>query len=391
MIQRDIEKLVKEAFKQFPVVTVTGPRQSGKTTLIKMIFKNKPYFNLEDPKLREFAKSDPVAFLEQMPNGGIIDEVQYAPELFSYIQVLVDKRKKNGMFILSGSQQFSLQKSISQSLVGRTAIFHLLPLSIAELQKADKLKQKKYEHWIIKGFFPRIHTSRINLNVFYGSYFETYVEKDIRTFINIKDLSLFKKFVSLCAGRIGQLLNKESLARDVGISNKTVEEWLSILEASFILFRMQPYYVNITKRLIKTPKLYFYDTGLACYLLNIGESKQLLNHPLKGNLFENLIVGEVYKHKLNHVLRQNVSFYRDSNDNEIDLLIETGSHCIPIEIKSSKTFHLEFYKTIELLSEELKLEKGALIYGGEDRQNRTNLTVVPWYLVGNYLNELRVC
>ncbi|MES2614018.1 MAG: ATP-binding protein [Bdellovibrionota bacterium] len=388
MIKRDISKVIKETFKHYPVITVTGPRQSGKTTLIQMTFKNKPYFNLEDPRLREFAINDPTAFLDQMPNGGIIDEIQHVPQLFSYIQVLVDARKKNGLFILSGSQQFSLQKSISQSLAGRTAIFHLLPLSISELKKAKKLRQKKFEPFLLDGFFPKIHSGKKqNLNIFYGSYFETYVEKDIRTLINIKDLSLFKKFVTLCAGRIGQLLNKESLARDVGISQKTVEEWLSILEASFILFRLQPYYVNVSKRLIKTPKLYFYEPGLASYLLNISNEEQLSSHPLKGNLFENLIVVEAMKHKFNFALRQNISFYRDSNNNEIDLLIETGNSLLPLEIKSSQTFHMEFVKTIENLSQPLNLVKGAVVYGGDVRQNRTNFTLLPWFSIDDFLKS----
>ncbi len=378
---RKIVPALRKALQEFPVVTVTGPRQSGKTTLIKSQFPNLQYVNLEVPHVQEFAKKDPVSFLKQFSEGGILDEVQRVPELLSYIQVIVDEKKIPGQFVLSGSHQFTLMSSINQSLAGRTAIFHLLPFSLPELKQANLFDPENFDvnEFLLKGFYPRLYSTPTSIDFFYSSYYETYVERDVRELIAIKDLSLFKKFIILCAGRVGQILNKDSLARDAGVSAKTVEEWLSVLEASFIIFRLQPYFENTGKRLIKSPKIYFYDVGLVSFLLGIENIKHVVTHPLRGNIFENMQVVEAIKWRFNLGKQHRFYFYRDAKDNEIDLIFSYGGKLYPIEIKSGATFQDEFLKGIRSAKGVMQLERPIVIYGGVEKQVRTEFDLIPWY------------
>ncbi len=381
MIPRQAAKKLQDLLKEFPVVTVLGPRQSGKTTLIQNLLSNFPYYNLEDLSTRQFAEEDPYGFMDQLPDGGILDEIQRVPKLLSLIQVIVDKKKKNGLFILSGSHQFLLMKNITQSLAGRTALLHLLPLSLAELYQANLLNpsKQKYIYFLKKGFYPKVHAESVNEYDVYANYYQTYVERDIRELIQIHDLSLFRKFIGLCAGRIGQILNKDSLSRDIGISASTVEQWLSVLEASYILFRLSPYHANLGKRLIKSSKLYFYDVGLACYLLNIEFEDQLVNHPLRGNIFENMQIVEAIKYRAERGKNHNLSFYRDSNGNEIDAVFESAQDISLIEIKSAQTYTAEFLKGIEYFNKNKPAKHNIIVYGGNEYQKRSQFHLVPWF------------
>lgn len=379
-ILRKMQSALDKAMGEFPIVTVTGPRQAGKTTLIREHFSNLPYVNLEEPKQRDFAQNDPNLFLKQFQNGGIIDEVQRVPELLSYLQIIVDEKKKAGQFVLSGSHQFTLMRSINQSLAGRTAILNLLPFSLSELNEAHSIDANTDDlnSLMLKGFYPRLYSTNASHGLFYSSYYQTYVERDVRELLVIKDLSLFKKFIILCAGRIGQILNRESLARDVGISGKTVEEWLSVLEASFILFRLPPFYTNFGKRVIKSPKIFFYDVGLACFLLEIENTKHLMSHPLRGNIFENMQIVEAIKWRANQGKPHQMYFYRDTHGNEIDLLFSQAGKIYPIEIKSAETFQNEFLKGIRSVAKETSLEHPLVVFGGSERQERSEFTLVPW-------------
>ncbi len=387
MYKRLLEKKLIESAGQYPVVTITGPRQSGKSTLIKGTFPTKPYANLESTRTKNFAQSDPVGFLGQFPNGAAIDEIQKVPELTSDIQVMVDERKSTGQFILSGSENLVLSESVSQSLAGRTAILKLLPLTIGECRNFP-LECEGLDQFLYTGFYPRIHADCLNPTDFYGSYVETYIERDIRNLLQVKDLSKFRLFVELCAGRIGQLLNKNSLASDVGVAASTIEHWFSILEATFICFRLQPWHHNTTKRLVKSPKLYFYDVGLASYLIGIDEVSQIRTHPLRGALFENLQVVELQKHLYNLNRHNRFYFYRDSQGNEVDLVIQKANTLLPIEIKSSQTFHNSFLKGINHLKKlKLELLKPAVVMGGTSSEHRSDFTIVPWTGLYNFLTS----
>lgn len=375
MINRDIEPVLKSLARQYPVITVTGPRQSGKTTLCRKVFYRMAYVNLESPDTRQFAKEDPRSFLAGYPDGVILDEIQRAPQLLSYIQVIVDERKKNGFFILTGSEQFEVRNSINQSLAGRTAIVKLLPLSISELR--DKYDISSIDRLILTGFYPRIYDQGLDPTRALGDYFETYVERDIRQLISIKDLSLFEKFIRLCAGRIGQLLNLQSLSNDVGISHTTARAWLTLLEASYIVFLLQPWFKNISKRLIKSPKLYFYDVGLASYLLGLENELHVSRDPLRGSLFENMVIVETLKFFLNRGQRGKMSFYRDSKGNEVDMLIESGANVFPVEIKAGATISEDYFRglrQIEKIVPRLPWGKG-LVYGGSEDQKRSDIKV----------------
>lgn len=346
-LKRNLETHLKEMSTKYPVVTVTGPRQSGKTTLIRHMFSDKKYYNLEAPDTRELIISDPRRFLNENISGAIIDEVQNFPDLLSYIQVMVDENDIPGQFILSGSQNFAISNIVSQSLAGRTAMLTLLPLTIAELK--DLNSEADADNYLINGFFPRIYKSQINYTDYYRDYLHTFVERDIRQLANIKDLTLFQKFIRLCAGRIGQVVNYSSLANEIGISHKTVQEWISLLEASYIIMRLPPYYNNFGKRLIKSAKLYFVDTGLAAFLLGIENKIQMSRDPLRGLLFENLVVMEITKNRLNRGKIANMYFYRDQSGNEVDLIIDQGQQKFAIEIKSSETFNPGFTKGLRYL------------------------------------------
>jgi len=377
MIPRKIAAHVLDCYKKYPVVTITGPRQSGKTTLVRKLFRDKPYANLEHPVTREFAQNDPEAFLAQFTDGAVIDEIQRVPELTSYIQVIVDEHKKNGLYVLTGSHQFSLREAVNQSLAGRTAILRLLPLSLSELATEYALPDLDELLW--QGLYPRVHTEAIPPDQAYSDYFETYIERDLRQILQIKDLSLFQRFVRLCAGCVGQLVNLNSLASDTGISQPTAREWLSVLESSFVLYRLPPWHSNVPKRYTKSPKLYFYDTGLAIWLSGITESSQLNNHPLRGAFYENLVVSEARKHFENYGIHAPLMFFRDQTGNEIDLLIPRGGQLQPVEIKSGLTLSpawLDRLKWFGKTFEGLNAEPSLLVHPRGNVQKRSFATVI---------------
>ncbi|MEN9423235.1 MAG: hypothetical protein RL122_618 [Pseudomonadota bacterium] len=388
MIQRHILPILLARAAQWPVVTVTGPRQSGKTTLCREAFPNKPYSNLERPDTRDFARTDPRGFLSQFPDGAVIDEIQRVPDLLSWIQVLVDEKNTAGQFILTGSHQFELSRHISQSLAGRTALLKLLPLSIAELLPI--VEKPTLDDFLYQGGYPRIHAQQLDPAVALGDYFETYVQRDLRELVQLRNLHLFEKFVRLVAGRVGQLVNMQSLAADVGVSGNTVQEWLTLLEASYIVFRLPPWFSNGSKRLIKSPKLYFYDVGLAAWLIGITQPAYLPTHPLRGNLFENLVVLEVLKTLHNAGAKPNLSFYRDANHNEADLLLETGDKLQLLEIKSAQTVASDAMQAATRVKTALgeRVAGMTLVYGGAEAQRRSAFEVLPYTQVRAWVDGL---
>ena len=376
MIEREITGCLTRLFRQYPFVTVTGPRQSGKTTLCRSTYPDLEYANLEAPDVRDFAESDPRGFLSQFGEGAILDEIQHVPELLSYLQVVADEKGTNGQFILTGSEQFRLSDAISQSLAGRTALLRLLPLSLAERRRMGA--SDDVDDILYSGFYPRIFDQKLDPRQALGDYFETYVERDVRRLGGIRNLSTFRRFVRLCAGRVGQLVNLSSLGSDAGVSHTTAREWLGILERSYIIFPLRPYYANIGKRLIKSPKLYFYDVGLASYLVGIQLAEQLATHPLRGALFENAAVVEALKYQFNRGRRSSLSFFRDARGLECDLLYETGRGLGAIEIKSGATVASDFFRSLLRVAElvpEVSLK--AVVYGGAVRQSRSEYEVVP--------------
>jgi predicted AAA+ superfamily ATPase len=378
-IKRHLENAIQAQASKYPVIVVTGPRQSGKTTLLQNIFKNYEYISLEDPDNRAFATDDPVGFLRKYNDRIILDEAQQAPTLFSYIQTIVDKSKKMGQFILSGSQNFQLLNNITQSLAGRVALFKLLPLDFDEMKSA-KLLSNDYAKACINGFYPAIYDRDIDPTVFYTNYIQTYVERDVTELMNIRDTRQFRIFLGLCAARIGQLLNLNSLANECGISQPTAKAWLSILESSYIIFQLQPFYQNFNKRIVKTPKLYFYDTGLLCNILGIRDTDIFIHSPLKGNIFENLIISELYKKSEHNYLHRDYSFWRDSNGHEIDLLTQNGNVFDIFEIKSTETIRTEHFKGMDFFHDIAQNKTGTktLIYGGTENQDRSKYSVIAW-------------
>lgn len=358
------------------MVTVTGPRQSGKTTLCRQTFPGMAYANLERPDLRAFATEDPRGFLAGYPEGAILDEIQRVPALLSWIQVDVDERRQMGRYILTGSHQFELNRHIAQSLAGRTALLQLLPLSVAELHGAGNAMD--IDALILTGGYPRIHADGLEPATALADYFETYVQRDLRELVQVRNLALFEKFVRLAAGRAGQLLNMQSLAADTGISGHTAAEWLALLEASYIVFRLPPWFENIGKRLVKSPKLYFCDTGLAAWLLGITRREHLPAHPLRGHLFENLAVLEFFKASFNRGERPSLHFYRDSGGNEADLVLEDGNHLHLVEIKSAATVSPDAMRPIGNIRRALgeRVSSATLVYGGDEVQARSNFSVI---------------
>lgn len=343
-IHRELSEVIKEAARYFSVITVTGPRQSGKTTLIRNEFGQLPYFSLENLDVRSYAENDPVAFLNQHPEGMILDEVHNAPNLLSYIQGIVDEHPER-RFILSGSSQFAMLRQVTQSLAGRTAVFELLPLSYSEIK--EQAEGKSLDSLLFDGFYPAVYAGRNIPKFIYPSYLKTYLDKDVRDLLQIKDMMQFHTFIRLCAGRIGSLFNASELANEIGVSSHTITAWLSVLQASYIVALLPPYFENSRKRLIKTPKLYFTDTGLACYLLGIESAQQLSSDRMRGALFENFIVMDALKRRYNLGKESNLYFYRDSHQNEIDLLLKNSSGLYGIEIKSSMTYHTDFEKALK--------------------------------------------
>lgn len=374
-LARDITPKVVEALDKFPIVGIMGPRQSGKTTLCQLLQPTFTYVNLEDLSLRSFAKSDPKGFLETYKNGVIIDEIQYVPELFSYLQVYTDQRKINGEYLITGSQHFLLSQHIAQSLAGRIALFHLLPLSLNELQQGE-FNFENWEDYAIRGSYPRKWLNDIDSFEFYGNYLNTYIERDVRLLKNIMNLDTFQKFIRLLAGRTGQLFNQSSLGNELGLDNKTVNSWMTLMEASFIAFRLSPYHTNFNKRIVKTPKVYFYDTGLLAYLLGIRSKQDVEVHFAKGQLFENFIILEKMKTAWNYKTHEQFYFWRDSSGNEVDLLIEDGLKLQAVEIKSSKTIHPNFFQNLKQFSKVKPVAIPFLVYGGHEYQKRTDGTVL---------------
>ena len=380
MIERIGIKKLKQLASKFRVVAVVGPRQSGKTTLCRQAFPKKEYVSMENPDMTDFARNDPNGFLQQYKNGAIIDEAQKLPELFSYIQQIVDIKNKPGFFILSGSNNFLMQQSISQSLAGRVAYLHLLPCSLTEL-KTEKLLHSNYSWHILHGAYPEPLYKKIAVTDWFPNYIQTYVERDVRQLKNITDLSLFIKFLRLCAGRSGQILNMHSLGNDCGIDAKTVQSWLYILQSSYIVYLLRPYYNNFNKRITKSPKLYFYDTGLACSLLGITEEGQLETHPLKGALLENMLIMDLLKQRLNKGMPDNLYYWRDKTGNELDLLIDDFEALKAIEIKAGATISGDYFKGLLYFKESAKERKitSVVYYTGLATQTRTNgISVKPW-------------
>jgi predicted AAA+ superfamily ATPase len=379
MIHRTVQDKIEQISKKMPVITITGPRQSGKTTLAKHIFPNHTYINLESPKIRNLATIDPQAFFDSYSNSLILDEVQRVPDLLSYIQVIVDQSQKNGQFVLTGSENLLLSEKVNQSLAGRTHISTLLPLSLEELQLLS-VSLDNYMPYLCKGFYPKLYTEDIPHTDWLSAYVQTYVERDIRQLINIKNLKQFQTFLGLCAGHVGQVVNHTALSNAVGVHNTTIKEWLSTLEATYIAFTLQPYHNNFKKRLIKSPKLYFYDTGLACMLLDIPDARSLAWHALRGGLFENFVIVELLKRYLNRGLRPRFYFWRDSNGVEIDLLIEREGRLLAIEIKSTQT--LTSFPTNNLKSFTQLIGDNALepyiVYGGDHNFHLQGIQVLSW-------------
>ncbi len=378
MINRDLTKHLKTVIKKFPIVGIVGPRQSGKTTLVKHVFPHFDYVSLEDLDNRLFAQQDPRGFLAARPNPTIIDEIQKVPELFSYLQTHVDQVNKPGQYILTGSQHFLLHKHISQTLAGRISLLTLLPLTVSELHDAH-ITFDTYEEYIFNGMYPRLFEHAIKPTEWYPSYIQTYIERDIRDVTHITDLTAFQTFVKLCAGRIGQLLNLSSLARDCGITHNTAKAWLSLLEASFIIFTLKPYYENFGKRLVKMPKLYFYDTGLACSLLGLQHHQEIHSHYLKGGLFENFIIAERVKQKYHQQQPIEYYFWRDKTGHEIDLLGAKGTTLYAIEIKAGKTVAPDYFSDLTYFGNLQKSNKTIIkqiIYGGTATQRSHDVVVV---------------
>lgn len=362
-IHRELSSVLEEAYRYFSVITVTGPRQSGKTTLIRNLFPHLPYYSLESLDIRSFAENDPIAFLNQNEEGMILDEVHNAPDLLSYIQGIVDEHPDK-RYILSGSSQFAMLKRVTQSLAGRTAVFELMPLSYSETK--DLTADVPLDKLLFNGFYPAIYSGRNVPEFLYPAYMKTYLDRDVRDLLQIKDMMQFHIFIKLCAGRIGSLFKASELANEIGVSPNTISSWLSVLQASYIVTLLPPYFENTSKRLTKMPKLYFLDTGLACYLLGIESPEQLSRDKMRGALFENYVVTEALKQRYNQGKESNLYFYRDSNQNEIDLLLKRNTRLYGIEIKSSMTYHKDFEKALKRIDEWVKapVDGKAVVYAG---------------------------
>lgn len=379
MIYRKLTATLQRLAKTFPVIAITGPRQSGKTTLAKAVFADKPYITLEDPAERAFAFEDAKGFLHRFRDGAIFDEAQRWPDLFSYLQGMVDEEPIPGKFILTGSQQFGLLAGVSQSLAGRVGMTALLPLSISELPAASKSSQS-LDTLIIKGSYPALHVRDISPADWFASYIATYIERDIRQVLRVHDLSVFQRFVRLCAGRNGQLLNLNALAGETGVSQKTARSWLSVLESSYIVHLLPPYFRNFGKRLIKTPKLYFLDQGLACWLLGIRSHEHIALHPMRGAIFESFIISEFLKSRYNRGLPPDLYFWRDNNGLEADIVFERGTKLQPVEIKSGQTITGDYIRAGQRAARFAAEEalQPWLIYGGDDSYERNGVTIMSW-------------
>lgn len=375
--KRELRTYIEEISLIYPVIAILGPRQSGKTTLAQKVFNKKPYVNLEKPKDRDFALSDPELFLNQFPEGAIIDEIQHVPSLFSYIQAIVDEKKQKSMFVLTGSQNFALMKDISQSLAGRIGLASLLPFSITEIKKNYKdVDLKNIEELIYTGFYPKIYDEKAKPRIIHEDYIKTYLERDLRDWAQIQDLNLFRRFMKMCACRVGQVLNMSNIGEDLGVSHTTIKKWINLLEASYIIYLLPAFNSNINKQLVKSPKLHFYDVGLAAHLLDIETPKQLITHSLRGNLFENLVVSEVIKFRYNQGLKSNLYFYRDKRY-EVDLLYKVAEDLMPIEIKSGQSISEDYFKNLEYFANLFPKNtiNPTVVYAASQEQKRSNALV----------------
>lgn len=389
-IKREIEPIIKNGAKQVPVIAIIGPRQSGKSTLAKQMFPHHIYLDMQDAQLFEFASSDPKGFLNNYKNehGLIIDEAQYAPGLFPQIKVEADKNPQPGYFILSGSQNFLLHEKINESLAGRVYFYNLLPLSISELTHAGLLAQDAQEQ-IFRGFYPRVYQPHLNAHEYYENYISTYVERDIRTIRNIDNILVFKKFMQICALRVGSTLNIADIAGKSGITENTARSWLALLETSFILFLLPSYHDNLGKRVTKSPKLFFYDVGLAAVLMGFSKERIIKDRTIYGALFENMVIVDFIKSFNAHGLKPSLSFLRDSNQNEIDLIIELSGKTLPVEIKASQTLQSSFFDTLTWFKEQAASEQESIIvYGGDQNQTRTQGKVISWQKIDGLVKSI---
>jgi len=383
MIRRVLEVRLRALARKFPVVTVTGPRQSGKTTLCRTVFPDKPYVSLEAPDVQEFARRDPRAFLAQHPYGALLDEVQRVPDLLSYIQTMVDDHPVAGRFVLTGSANFALLQSLGQSLAGRTALLELLPLSLEEVRRFKDPPTDLLE-LLWRGSYPAVYDRSLEPGDWYPAYVATYLERDVRTIVNVGDLVSFQTCLRLCAGRVGQLVNLSSLGADAGVTHGTARSWLSVLEAGYVAWRLPPFHASVSKRLIKTPKLHFVDSGLVCYLLGIRSPDQLQNHPLRGAVFETWVASEVLKSRAHRGLPPSLSFYRDKKGAEVDLVVDLGRELLAVETKSGQTVAGDFFAGLHTFaslvaaSRQRREVRSFVVYGGAEHQRRSAGTVVPW-------------
>ncbi len=370
MISRLLKDETLASMKEFKCICITGPRQSGKTTLAKSCFPHLPYISLEDPDVANAAANDGRKFLQQFPKGAILDEVQRVPDLFRYLQTHLDKNKRNGQFVLSGSNNFLLQENISQSLAGRVAYIDLLPFSLQEIQAAKK--KLTIDEYIFNGGYPSVITAQSTAARWLPNYIKTYLDRDVRLLRNVGNMRQFQQFVFLCAARAGQLLNIQSIAKAINVDHKTIQAWLSVLESSYIIYLVQPYYTNFNKRVIKAPKLYFYDTGILCYLLGIKSSTALRKHEMYGNVFENYVMTEIVKNRANKQQYGNVSFFRDSAGNEVDVILEKDGQVIPVEIKAAKKSDSGMMKNLTWWQKLSRQQEGVIVYQGKDQFNEIN-------------------
>ena len=382
MIERNIAPVLLQLATQYPVITLTGPRQSGKTTLTRRLFSDKPYVTLEDPDTRRFATEDPRGFLMQFAQGAILDEIQRAPELTSYLQGMVDADPKPGRFVLTGSHQFELMSQVSQSLAGRTAVLRLLPFTLAEVHRLrGGMASPDLAQTLLTGFYPRIHDQSLDPSQALADYFATYVQRDLRQLAAVQDLQRFERFVRLCAGRTGQLLNLSSLGNDAGVTHSTARAWIDLLQSSYIVHLLPPWFANTGKRLVKASKLYFHDVGLACWLLGLRSAAQVVRDPLWGSLFENFVIMEAMKDRLNAGATAEMYFYRDSEGNEVDLLIPVGTKMHAIEIKAGATINPDYFKGLKTFAahQPAVFASGCVVFGGADGQSRSDWPVHAWH------------